>query len=41
LILHGEWGNIVPVAARLGVLLMAAFGAYMILIVYMFTRRGK
>ena len=40
-ILYAEWGNIVPVAAMLGVLLMAGFGVCVILVCRNFLRRGK
>ena len=39
MILYAEWGNVVPLAAFLGVLLMAGFGAYMILICRSMLRR--
>ena len=41
MILYAEWGNIVPLAAMLGVLLMAAFGACVILVCRNFLRRGR
>ena len=41
MIMHAEGGNVVPVAAMLGVLLMAAFGACLILVCRNFLRRGR
>ena len=41
MILYAEWGNVVPVAAMLGVLLLAGFGACVILVCRNFLRRGK
>ena len=41
MISYGDWPNIVPLTAMLGVLLLVGFGACVILVCRNFLRRGK